>query len=75
MSINMGLQLVLYLYYIFEHFYKLWGINTAELVGIDQKVKKDLVMFEEMMALFMRWVYCNMFFLILMICLDRYVVT
>lgn len=65
----------MYLYYLFEYCYKAFGVNMAELEGIDPKVKKDLQMFEEMMALFMKWVYCNSFFLILMLCLDRYVVT
>ena len=75
MSINMGIQLLLYCYYLFEHCFKAYGINMAEIGNIDPKIKKDLQMFEEMMALFIKWVYCNTFFLLLMLCLDRYVVS
>ena len=46
-----------------------------ELVEVEPKVKKDIVMFEEMTKLFIRWVYTNSVFLLIMLWLDRYSVT
>ena len=75
MSINMGIQLLLYTYYLFEHCYKSYDIDMKALDEVDPKVKQDLVMFEEMMSLFIKWLYVNAVFLIIMLWLDRYRVT
>ena len=75
MSINMGIQLLLYTYYLFEHCYKSYDIDMKALDEVDPKVKQDLVMFEEMMSLFIKWLYVNAAFLIIMLWLDRYRVT
>ena len=60
---------------MFEHCWKAYGINMQELGELEPKIKKDIVMFEEMMKLFVKWVYVNTVFLLIMLWLDRYSVT